>query len=62
MRVLNKSLLGFVGVNLIYGAFYQHDRPRKMLRYLFDHIDKTAIEIDTIILQAHCLRISTIES
>jgi hypothetical protein len=37
-----------MGVNLIYGAFYQHDRPRKMLRYLFDHIDKTAIEIDTI--------------
>ena len=40
--------VGVVGVNLIYGAFYQHDRPRKMLRYLFDHIDKTAIEIDTI--------------
>jgi hypothetical protein len=40
--------VGVMGVNLIYGAFYQHDRPRKMLRYLFDHIDKTAIEIDTI--------------
>ena len=40
--------VGVVGVNLIYGAFYQHDRPRKMLRYLFDHIDKSAIEIDTI--------------
>jgi hypothetical protein len=40
--------VGVMGVNLIYGAFYQHDRPRKMLRYLFDHVDKTAIEIDTI--------------
>lgn len=40
--------IGVMGVNLIYGAFYQHDRPRKMLRYLYDHIDKEAIEIDTI--------------
>ena len=40
--------VGVVGVNLIYGAFYQHDRPRKMLRYLFDHIDKSAVEIDTV--------------
>ncbi len=40
--------LGYMGVNLIYGAFYQHDRPRKLLRYLYDHIDKEAIEIDTI--------------
>ena len=40
--------VGVVGVNLIYGAFYQHDRPKKLLRYLFDHIDKSAIEIDTI--------------
>ena len=40
--------VGVVGVNLIYGAFYQHDRPKKLLRYLFDHIDKSAVEIDTI--------------
>ncbi len=40
--------LGVMGVNLIYGAFYQNDRPKKMLQYLFDHIDRDAIEIDTI--------------
>lgn len=40
--------LGVMGVNLIYGAFYQNDRPKKMLKYLFDHIDRDAIEIDTI--------------
>lgn len=40
--------LGVMGVNLIYGAFYQNDRPKKMLHYLFDHIDRDAIEIDTI--------------
>ena len=40
--------LGVMGVNLIYGAFYQNDRPKKLLQYLFDHIDRDAIEIDTI--------------
>ena len=40
--------LGVMGVNLIYGAFYQNDRPKKMLQYLFDHIDRDSIEIDTI--------------
>lgn len=40
--------LGTLGVNLIYGAFYKHDNPKKLLRYLYDHIDKDQIEIDTI--------------
>jgi len=40
--------LGAMGVNLIYGAFYKHDEPIKLLRYLYDHIDKDRIEIDTI--------------
>ena len=40
--------LGVMGVNLIYGAFYQNDRPKKMLQYFFDHIDRDSIEIDTI--------------
>ena len=40
--------LGMLGVNLIYGAFYKYDEPTKLLRYLYDHIDKDRIEIDTI--------------
>ena len=40
--------LGTLGVNLIYGAFYKHDNPKKLLKYLYDHIDKDQIEIDTI--------------
>jgi len=40
--------LGTLGVNLIYGAFYKYDKPKKLLRYLYDHIDKDKIEIDTI--------------
>ena len=43
--------LGYMGVNLIYGAFYQNDKPKKILKYLFDHIDNDAIEIDTINFQ-----------
>ena len=40
--------LGIMGANLIYGAFYKHNEPKKLLKYLYDHIDKDAIEIDTI--------------
>ena len=40
--------LGIMGANLIYGAFYKHDEPKKLLKYLYDHLDKDAIEIDTI--------------
>jgi len=45
---LQQLTLGTLGVNLIYGAFYKHDNPKKLLRYLYDHIDKDQIEIDTI--------------
>ena len=45
---LQQETLGIVGLNLIYGAFYKHDRPKKLLRYLYDHIDIDTIEIDTI--------------
>lgn len=43
-----QEALGLMGLNLIYGAFYKHNEPRKLLRYLYDHIDPSAIEIDTI--------------
>ncbi len=45
---LQQETLGIVGVNLIYGAFYKYDRPRKLLKYLYDHIDKDTIEIDMV--------------
>ena len=45
---LQQLTLGTLGVNLIYGAFYKHDDPKKLLKYLYDHIDKDQIEIDTI--------------
>ncbi len=45
---LQQEVLGIMGVNLIYGAFYKHDDPLKIMKYLYDGIDKDAIEIDTI--------------
>ena len=45
---LQQNTLGILGVNLIYGAYYKYDEPKKLLRYLYDHIDKDKIEIDTI--------------
>ncbi|MEK9517692.1 MAG: TonB-dependent receptor, partial [Flavobacteriaceae bacterium] len=45
---LQQEAVGIMGVNLVYGAFYNHDEPKKIIKHLYDHIDKTAIEIDTI--------------
>lgn len=45
---LQQNTLGILGTNLIYGAFYKHDQPKKLLQYLYDHIDKDKIEIDMI--------------
>lgn len=45
---LQQVTLGILGTNLIYGAFYKHDQPKKLLKYLYDHIDKEKIEIDLI--------------
>ena len=45
---LQQETLGKLGTNLIYGAFYKYNEPRKLLRYLYDHLDKDQLEIDTI--------------
>ncbi len=45
---LQQETLGTVGVNLIYGAFYKYNKPRKLLKYLYDHIDHDTLEIDMI--------------
>ena len=45
---LQQETLGIVGLNLVYGAFYKHHKPKKLLKYLYDHIDSDTIEIDTI--------------
>lgn len=45
---LQQETLGTLGTNLIYGAFYKYNKPKKLLRYLYDHLDKDQLEIDTI--------------
>ncbi|MDB9961257.1 TonB-dependent receptor [Oceanihabitans sp.] len=45
---LQQETLGILGTNLIYGAFYKYNEPKKLLKYLYDHLDKDQIEIDTI--------------
>jgi len=45
---LQQEVLGIMGVNLVYGAFYKYNEPKKLLRYLYDYIDDYAVEIDTI--------------
>src|SRR5690554_1870782 len=45
---LQQETLGILGTNLIYGAYYKYKQPKKLLRYLYDHLDKDQIEIDTI--------------
>ncbi len=45
---LQQETLGILGVNLIYGAYYKYEDPKKLLRYLYDHLDKDQLEIDTI--------------
>lgn len=46
--IQQQNTLGLLGVNLIYGAFYYHDDPKKLLKSLYDHIDVDKIEIDAI--------------
>ena len=45
---LQQETLGTVGVNLIYGAFYKYHKPKKLLKYLYDHIDRDTLEIDMV--------------
>ena len=46
--LLQQRTLGTLGVNLIYGAFYQYNNPKKLIYHLYDHLDKDQLEIDTI--------------
>ena len=45
---LQQQTLGVLGTNLIYGAFYKYNEPKKLLRYLYDHLHNDQLEIDTI--------------
>src|ERR1700752_5400346 len=43
-----QEALGIVGVNLLYGAFFQHHEPDKLIESLLDRLPTGRIEIDMI--------------
>lgn len=45
-HVQQQEALGIVGVNLIYGAFYQHAEPEKFIESLVDNLGSDRIEVD----------------
>lgn len=45
---LQQEALGSLGVNLIYGAFYYADNPRRLIESLYDDLSTDRVEIDMI--------------
>jgi hypothetical protein len=45
-NVLQQQALGIVGTNLLYGAFYYHEEPKKLVESLLDHLSSSRIEVD----------------
>jgi hypothetical protein len=45
-NVLQQQALGIIGVNVIYGAFYYRDNPRKFIESLLDNLSPDRIEVD----------------
>ncbi|SEG40093.1 hypothetical protein SAMN05421847_2217 [Halpernia humi] len=45
---LQQETLGYLGVNLIYGAYHYADNPRKLIESLYDDIALDKLEIDMI--------------
>jgi hypothetical protein len=47
-NALQQEALGIVGVNLLYGAFFMHHDPDRLLESLLDNLNTQRIEIDMI--------------
>jgi hypothetical protein len=47
-NVRQQEALGIIGVNLIYGAFYQHREPEALIGSLLDHLTWERVEVDMI--------------
>ena len=45
-NVLQQQALGIIGTNLIYGAFYYRDDPKKFTESLLDNLSSDRIEVD----------------
>src|ERR1700722_5922004 len=47
-NVREQEALGVIGVNLIYGALFQHENPRLLITSLFDQLSNSRIDVDMI--------------
>src|SRR6266404_5689593 len=47
-NVREQEALGVIGVNLIFGALFQHENPRLLITSLLDQLTKSRIEVDMI--------------
>jgi hypothetical protein len=47
-NAMQQEALGIVGVNLLYGCFFHHHEPEKLLESLLDNLSTNRIEIDMI--------------
>ena len=45
---LQQNVLGVIGVNLVYAAFYYHNDPKKMIESLAENLTVGSVEIDLI--------------
>jgi hypothetical protein len=48
LNVWQQEALSIIGVNLIHGAFYFHEKPDKLIRSLLDNLTWERIEVDMI--------------
>jgi hypothetical protein len=47
-NVRQQEALGILGVNLLYGAFYDHQRPEALIGSLMDNLTRERMEVDMI--------------
>jgi hypothetical protein len=47
-HVRQQEALGVIGVNLVYGAFYLHPQPERLIRSLLDNLTWERVEVDMI--------------
>jgi hypothetical protein len=52
--VLQQQALGIVGINLIYGALYYRNDPRRLIESLKDNLGVDRIEVDMLHFSGHC--------
>ncbi|TKC10365.1 nicotinamide mononucleotide adenylyltransferase [Pedobacter polaris] len=48
---MQQRVLGIIGVNLVYAAFYHHNEPKVMIESLVDNLTVGSVEIDLISVQ-----------